>query len=182
MSGRDNRISAQLTVVLYVLNSLIIRLSVLLRPEVGIARAVLYRMPDFLAAVAPSVRWLLLLVLLLGHLLHVFIVVLFGLMTVILATWRVFAFLTAAPPNISGKLAAMNPASPLEVLLLAIVFPAVLARFLLEVDLAFLGFELLDALFHLLSLGHHILLLLLELHFLIEVIIALLRLRFDIPV
>ena len=76
----------------------------------------------------------------------------------------------------------MNPASPLEVLLLAIVFPAVLARFLLEVDLAFLGFELLDALFHLLSLGHHILLLLLELHFLIEVIIALLRLRFDIPV
>ena len=101
MSGRDHRISTQLTVVLYVLNSLIIRLSVLLRPEVGIARAVLYCMPDFLAAVAPSVRWLLLLVLLLGHLLHVFIVVLFGLMTVILATWRVFAFLTAAPPNIS---------------------------------------------------------------------------------
>ena len=182
MSGRDHRIGAQLTVVLYILNSLIIRLSVLLRSEVRIARAVFYRMPDFLAAVAPNIGWLLLLVLVLGHLLHVLIVVLFGLMTVILATWRVFAFLTAAPPNVSRKLAAMNPASPLEVFLLEIVFAAVLARFLLEVDLAFLGFELLDALFHLLSLGYHILLLLLELHFLIEVIIALLRLRFNIPV
>ena len=182
MSGCDHRIGAQLTVVLYVLNPLIICLSVLLRSEVRITRTVFYRMPDFLAAVAPSVRWLLLLILLLGRLLEVLIVVLLGLMTVILAAWRVFALLTAAPPNFSGKLAAMNPATPLEVLLFGVIFAAVLACFLLHVNLAFLRFELLNALFHLFSLGYHILLLLLELHFLIEVLIALFRLRFNIPV
>lgn len=136
-------------------------------------------MAHFFAAVAANV--LDGLVILLAIIL-VFLILLLGFVLGVLATGLVLGFATAAPPNLARVLAPMNAAAPVEVLLFDVVFATVLASFLLDVELALLLLELLDAVLHLLALSNQILLLFLEGLLGLKGLIGLLSFLLELPV
>jgi len=98
MRRRDNRVCIQLAVVFDLLNAHKVVVGVNVRANVGISGTRVDQVTDFLATVAADVfNWLISESILFVHLLIFF----FRLVLRVLATWLVFAILTAAPPYLS---------------------------------------------------------------------------------
>ena len=87
------------------------------------------------------------------------VLLLFRLVLGVLAPGLILDVLTTAPPYLATPLAAVRPTAPVEVLFLNVVFGAVFANLLGNVELALPLLELLDPVAHLFALRHKVLLL-----------------------
>jgi hypothetical protein len=127
VSGVDHGVRVELLKILDLLNALDVDIRWLISFEVGVARAILNFVADFLAAHT-------------AHLLHrllifvvVFIIargfVLLALVLAKLAAGLVLAAFAAAPPHLATELRQVHPARPIVILLLSVLLGAILACF-----------------------------------------------------
>jgi len=99
------------------------------------------------------------------------IVVVFGLVLLVLAAKGILAGLSATPPHFATPVTLMQLATPIEVLLLVVLAPTVLALLYSRIKFSFSLNKLLDAGLVLVSLLRQVLLLLLETLVLIHVLV-----------
>uniref|UniRef100_A0A7S3IRT6 Uncharacterized protein n=1 Tax=Strombidium inclinatum TaxID=197538 RepID=A0A7S3IRT6_9SPIT len=151
MGSSHHSIAKEGPVVLEFTEADVVFVVVLLRFEVGVSRAVLYRVAHLFTALAPDVLELLGLALFFLLVVLVIVVVFLALVLRELAAGLVLPSLTAAPPHLSSVVALMHAAAPVEVLVLVELFPAVLAKLDPLVNSALAVLEFVVALLHLLA-------------------------------
>ena len=135
MSGTNQRVSMQLLLILYLVQSTNVYLNICLSPKVGITRTILYCVTYLFAAKTPHMSSLHLSHLLLLFFSAFFFFLLLGFMLTELTARHIFPSLATAPPHFASPGRLMCPTWPVEVFLFIELFRTFFACLLLGVDL-----------------------------------------------